>query len=332
MLKKLLCKVFGHKGPVGIPYREGKSVAAMTNVSWDCPRCGEQTSAIQIDTAKATRNHMNTIYSVDAADQSAIVFAQSNWRTMGQSIKKAVTQDVAQLEAVYGADKPPATNMTTAKATPSTSCYQPPSKEEIDARRISSQKRAQYVGQMAVQAFAPYKSLFQKRAVDLAHENSSSKVKVYKLQQMISDVRNISDTWAACKPGCSNCCYQRVVISQTEANAIGEVIGIKAIELKPSQPIKAEDEFGRTTPCTFLADSMCSIYANRPFECRNYTNVDVDTLLCSFENWDLAKQRDPASVDIPMLNAGPLAAAYESISNRKPEVYNDIRDFFPSRN
>lgn len=97
MLKKLLCKVFGHKGPVGIPYREGKSVGAMTNISWDCPRCGEQTSAIRICAAKATRNHMTTIYDGDAADQLAIVSARNNWRTMGQS-SKAVTQEAAQLK------------------------------------------------------------------------------------------------------------------------------------------------------------------------------------------------------------------------------------------
>lgn len=207
----------------------------------------------------------------------------------------------------------------------------PISKEDIDARRAPSQHRAKYVAQMVAQVFGPYENRFQQRVVALVHENCSSKSKVYKLHQMISDVRKITDQWAACKPGCSNCCYQRVLISQTEANAIGEAIGIQAVQVKPGQPIKAEDDFSRSTPCTFLADGMCSIYTNRPFQCRNYTNVDVDPLLCSFENWDLSKKRDPASVGIPMLAAGPLVEAYGLISNRKPEVYSDIRDFFPAK-
>lgn len=55
----------------------------------------------------------------------------------------------------------------------------------------------------------------------------------------------------------------------------------------------------------------------------------MDPLLCSYENWDLAKKRDPASVGIPMLGAAPIMSAYQMVSNGKAEVYNDIRKFFP---
>lgn len=62
LLKKLLCKLFGHKGPRGIPFLEGKRSGAMTKISWDCPRCGEQTSAISIDAAQPTRHRMQHVY------------------------------------------------------------------------------------------------------------------------------------------------------------------------------------------------------------------------------------------------------------------------------
>lgn len=205
----------------------------------------------------------------------------------------------------------------------------PVSKEELEARRIPSQQRAAYVNQMVAQAFAPHQNTFQQRVQAVVSDNSSSKTKMYKLQQIMSDVRVFSAPYAACKEGCSNCCHMRVLISQTEANAIGEAIGVKAAQLPLGTPVKEEDDFGRNTPCTFLSAGKCSIYANRPVQCRNYINIDVDPLLCSYENWNLAKKRDPASVGIPMLGAAPIMSAYQMVSNGKAEVYNDIRKFFP---
>lgn len=206
----------------------------------------------------------------------------------------------------------------------------PVSKEELEARRIPSQQRAAYVNHMVAQAFAPHQNKFQQRVQAVVSNNSSSKTKMYKLQQIMSDVRVFSAPYAACKAGCSNCCHMRVLISQTEANAIGEAIGVKVAQLSLGSPVKAEDDFGPNTPCTFLNNGQCSIYANRPVQCRNYLNIDVDSLLCSHENWDLAKKRDPASVGIPMLGAGPIMSAYQMVSNEKSGVYNDIRAFFPS--
>lgn len=204
------------------------------------------------------------------------------------------------------------------------------SKSELAARRNPAQQRAAYVNQMVAQAFAPHQSKFQQRVQAVVSDNSSSKTKIYKLQQIMSDVRVFSAPYAACKAGCSNCCHMRILISQAEANAIGEAIGVKAAQLPMGSPVKAEDDFGPNTPCTFLLNDQCAIYANRPVQCRNYLNIDVDSLLCSHENWDLAKQRDPASVGIPMLGAGPIMAAYQMVSNSKSGVYNDIRAFFPS--
>ena len=204
----------------------------------------------------------------------------------------------------------------------------PVSKEELEARRIPSQQRAAYVNQMVAQAFAPHQNTFQQRVQAVVSDNSSSKTKMYKLQQIMSDVRVFSAPYSACKAGCSNCCHMRVLISQTEANAIGEAVGVKAAQLPLGTPVKEEDDFGRNTPCTFLSADKCSIYANRPVQCRNYINIDVDPLLCSYENWDLAKKRDPASVGIPMLGAAPIMSAYQMVSNGKAEVYNDIRKFF----
>jgi uncharacterized protein len=131
---------------------------------------------------------------------------------------------------------------------------------------------------------------------DLFLSNTSRRVNVIKLQAIVSEFQENPLAHTACKKGCSNCCHQPVMLSQTEADAIGHKIHRTPARLKVGHVMKGHHEYGRETPCTFLADGACSIYEDRPFVCRNYVNSDKDSLLCSFENWDLAKANDPRCV------------------------------------
>lgn len=116
-------------------------------------------------------------------------------------------------------------------------------------------------------------------------------------------------------------------MSQTEADAISHKIAKQAVQLSSGYVLPEIHEFGKDTPCTFLKDGACSIYENRPFMCRNMVNLDVDPLLCGFENWDLDRTKDSRFTGIPMLGAGPLMEAYQKLASQ--DKVGDIRDFFP---
>jgi len=181
--------------------------------------------------------------------------------------------------------------------------------------------------QVIANKFYPHQNSFSQRLESLSRSSGSRRSKIHVLNQIVSDVRAISSDHIACKAGCANCCYQRVMLSQTEADAIGHKIGRPAKQLPVSYRISTENAYGRATPCTFLKDDRCSIYDARPFVCRNQVNLDVDNLLCSFENWDLGKVKDPNFVGVPMQDPGPPMIAYRALCAN--DVVGDIRDFFP---
>lgn len=178
--------------------------------------------------------------------------------------------------------------------------------------------------------FRHHKPRFNKNLQEIAHGQISKKKKVIRLQQFMLELREYAKPHTvACKKGCALCCYQRVVISQTEADAIGEAIGRRAKILPLSHRVKPVNDYGKDTPCTFLVNNECSIYDQRPFLCRSYINLDDDALLCSFENWELHKKNDPRSVGIPLLGHSPAMDVYGHVC--QGDVYGDIREFFPSK-
>jgi hypothetical protein len=117
------------------------------------------------------------------------------------------------------------------------------------------------------------------------------------------------------------------MLTQTEADAIAYKIKRSAVQLRANYELPEMNAYGADTPCTFLVDNACSIYEHRPFVCRNFTNIDIDPLLCGTENWALQRLNDPRATGIPTLGAGPLLDAFNTISGR--DVVGDIRDFFP---
>lgn len=197
----------------------------------------------------------------------------------------------------------------------------------IHARKASLAERVPAVTRQIEQAFAPHESAVAAKLQQVVAENSSRRNKIVRIQALVSEVRSFAGPHAACKQGCAACCTQRVMMSQTEADAIGHRIGRPAVQLRADYVPPAVHDFGADTPCTFLADGACSIYAHRPFVCRNYVSLDVDALLCGFENLALDKARDPRFTPVPHLAPGPLLAAYQQLSGR--DRMGDIRAFFP---
>jgi uncharacterized protein len=203
-----------------------------------------------------------------------------------------------------------------------------PTAEEIHNRKQDVSERMPEVMRAIDLRFAPFRRQFDARLANALGANGSRRSKIFAIQRLSSEVRQISSPFAACKRGCSNCCYQRVMLSQTEADTIAHNIKRKAVQLSPAYRLPDMDAFDSTTACNFLVDGECSIYEHRPFMCRNQVNLDKDSLLCSFENWELGKANSPMYTGIPMQDPGPLLVAYRQVSSH--DIIGDIRDFFPA--
>lgn len=203
-----------------------------------------------------------------------------------------------------------------------------PTAQEIDNRKQEVSERVPKVMHEIELRFEPYRRQFDQQLARALAANGSRRSKIFAIQKLSSEVRQISAPFAACKKGCSNCCYQRVMLSQTEADTIAHNINKKAVQLSPAYKLPDMEAFDSTTPCNFLVDGACSIYDHRPFMCRNQVNLDKDNLLCSFENWELGRSKSPLFTGTPMQDPGPLLVAYRQVSSR--DVVGDIRDFFPT--
>lgn len=200
-------------------------------------------------------------------------------------------------------------------------------KNQLAARKAQLDATLPAKTQQIVQAFTPLQKEFDQRVASLLRSNGSPRTKFHALNEIMSDVRAVSAPFSACKAGCSQCCYQRVAMTQGEADAIGYRIGHAAKQLPASYKVPAVEAFSPATPCVFLKNNQCSIYDSRPFACRNLVNLDVDNLLCDFDNWELGVKKDPAFVGFPMQDPGPMLGAYKLLAGK--DKVGDIRDFFP---
>jgi uncharacterized protein len=79
-----------------------------------------------------------------------------------------------------------------------------------------------------------------------------------------------------CKAGCSSCCHSRVEISDPEALLIARHLreGPTALMAQRTAGLRAQASqrvngpANQRTPCAFLDEGLCSIYAIRPAVCR----------------------------------------------------------------
>lgn len=65
----------------------------------------------------------------------------------------------------------------------------------------------------------------------LAKENASTRSKLRKIYNLMTDLGSVAEPYVACAKGCSSCCKMNVTISQIEANLISEKTGIKVNQL-----------------------------------------------------------------------------------------------------
>lgn len=154
-------------------------------------------------------------------------------------------------------------------------------------------------------------------------KNPAAKVKA--LREMLDPVAVAASGVAACRKGCGACCHIAVQMTADEAEIIAKEIGVKPATpeqygIPGNQEAAASKHYG--TPCPFLVNDQCSIYASRPLSCRTLYNMDADALLCTVVPGDSPK--------VPYLNhwqfTKVIALAFIDSATR----FADLREFFPN--
>jgi Fe-S-cluster containining protein len=104
----------------------------------------------------------------------------------------------------------------------------------------------------------------------------------------------------ACKKGCNFCCHQRVLVSAPEAFLLAKAARAKGptflLEAKQrAEKIadkSADARLGAKLPCALLVNGTCSVYAERPLNCRQVTSFAVEPCRDEFEG-------KPSTVNAP---------------------------------
>ena len=111
----------------------------------------------------------------------------------------------------------------------------------------------------------------------------------------------------ACKAGCPYCCSMQISITPPEAIVLGAHViehydtGAKKDLLKKIDHNmrltyrKTQDEKvanWQRTPCIFLKEGSCSVYAIRPFVCRSWHSLDVRQCIDAWRSKDKEAEID----------------------------------------
>jgi Fe-S-cluster containining protein len=184
----------------------------------------------------------------------------------------------------------------------------------------------------------PIKVEHTKRLNAVIKSPRSMHSKIESVWAALDEIGKAIKPFAACKRGCSHCCYQSVLISAREAELIGKRIGVKPRSYTGVR--KRDDiESGYHNPCPFLKDNACSIYAHRPTPCRQLYNLDRDALLCELTGTNkvpYANLRDYDQVLMAVtserrqiVERDPVRGVMRPGMQTTVPPLGDIRDFFP---
>lgn len=151
--------------------------------------------------------------------------------------------------------------------------------------------------------------------------NASASSKLRQVYALVDELSAAAGPYVACVKGCAACCHMNVTITELEAKAIARATGRSSVQLKKSHPHELGEFSG--IPCPFLRDSICSIYADRPYACRKHVSFHTSDFWCRPER---SHERE-----LPMVRfSGAEDAFFELSRVSDGGIVADIRDFFPS--
>jgi Putative zinc- or iron-chelating domain len=187
-------------------------------------------------------------------------------------------------------------------------------------RELDSGKLVRVIEIVNEQAM-PIKQRHQKRInAVLNNPVMTTGAKIEALWAAVDEIGQVAAPHAACRKGCSHCCHTSVLIPAQEAALIGRRIGVKPAKVTG---ITGRDDIkpGYDNPCPFLKNDTCSIYASRPFACRQLYNMDTDALLCELIG-------SPSKV--PYLNMRDYQTALVMMtSSQRESIQRDPRTGYP---
>ncbi len=111
-----------------------------------------------------------------------------------------------------------------------------------------------------------------------------------------------------CKKGCSNCCHVAVIIRDSEADLLIELIKKEKIDPKThrlkKQSKKTDEDFHdlsyKESKCIFLKNHECSIYEYRPLNCRCHNTLD-ESKYCDVKKYPRRKHQKFLPLEIMVI-------------------------------
>ena len=162
-------------------------------------------------------------------------------------------------------------------------------------------------------------------AKDLLASNKPPEVKLVGVTDLANRVQQAVKKHCACKPGCSHCCKQALVISSAEAVRLFKATERRMVMPTMMDPEKLTDMRKQYSgqPCPFLntENDRCTVYEDRPTACRLHFNIGDDPSVCDIQG--------RPGAEVPNIDFTPLLSL--SVGVLGPlQIYNDIREFFPA--
>lgn len=118
-----------------------------------------------------------------------------------------------------------------------------------------------------------------------------------RMDAALSEAADKTTTKAACRAGCSFCCYYQVHLSAHEIFAIVDYVTqhfsheqithvLRTAEATAAriQAMSSEEHRLTNVACIFLSEGHCSIYPVRPVHCRTHHASEVSNCLQCYEN------------------------------------------------
>lgn len=205
--------------------------------------------------------------------------------------------------------------------------------EEFAALEVAAEAKAREINRRAGQLL---QHELPQRAARVIQGQAPLARKYIMLKKITDEAMTHIAPLTPCEKGCSDCCYQAVPIPEHEARMLAEFTG-RALNPAARQPNTLEHILDlqlnqpqrllqNPTPCPFLVDNKCSVYAVRPVQCRSHHVLHSDSSRCNlFRARDLGRPMPQVKFDISW--ADELAAV---LLMQGDDPVADIRAWFPS--
>jgi Fe-S-cluster containining protein len=155
--------------------------------------------------------------------------------------------------------------------------------------------------------------------------------KIFWLREIAATFADAVQPHAACTDGCDHCCRQPVALTLEEAEVIARETGAP-LHRPASWSTEGQEKY-IAQPCSFLQDSRCTIYEQRPMVCRLMFSMDVDALLCQRVPGALSKMPYADYSQYKELyirvHLGRVKSEAEMADALRKLRLADIREFFP---